>query len=209
MLTKLQSRWSNDYWERCMSILGSRYGIANPNRIHRLCLNLDQASGFVNWNWKGVKKVESAIFPHTNWHGVNKTGFKMDSHSQCSGSRVLLGYVLWINFQLSSGALSPLCFLKSNKEPNGGHQTCVMAASPHTIKLTSSGDFSFESNFQTVITDTFLSTGIDKILYSRKIIVASPKCWPLLCNLWDRQTQTQSGWSHQLMVFGGFPIQSI
>ena len=140
MLTKLQSCWSNDYWERCTSILGSRYGIANPNRIHRLCLNQDRIC--INWNWKGVK-VESALFMR-NWPDVGMVWIKLDlkwtqTHSirRCLGTWVLLGYVLWINFQLSSGALSPLCFLKSNKEPNGGHQTCVMAASPHTIKSTS------------------------------------------------------------------------
>ena len=193
MLTKPQSCWSNDYWERCTSILGSRYGIANPNRIHRLCLNQDRIC--INWNWKGVK-VESAIFTR-NWPDVGRVWIKLDlkwtqTHSirQCLGTWVLLGYVLWINFQLSSGALSPLCFLKSNKEPNGVHQTCVIPASPHTIKSTAR-DFLFQLNFSS-FKQTVFCPGNDKIVYSRKNFVASPVCWPLLCS--QGQTDSDTGW---------------
>ena len=177
MLTKPQSCWSNDYWERCTSILGGRYGIANPNRIHRLCLNQDRIC--INWNWKGVK-VESVIFTR-NWPDVGRVWIKLDlkwtqTHSirQCLGTWVLLGYVLWINFQLSSGALSPLCFLKSNKEPNGVHQTCVIPTSPHTIKSTARGFF-IPIEFQLFKQTVFFAQGLIKLCI-QEIFVASPVC---------------------------------
>ena len=105
-------------------------------------------------------------------------------------TRVLLGFVLWINSKLSSGTFSPLCFLKSNKEPNGVHQTCVMAASPHTIKLKSKWFF-IRKKYSDDSTDTFLlveSRNFEFCIREKSLLL--PLNFGFCYTTQDRQAQT-------------------
>ena len=162
MLTKPQLCWSNDYWERCMSILGGRYGIANPNRIHRLCLNQDRIC--INWNWKGIK-VESVIFTR-NWPDVGRVWIKLDlkwtqTHSIRHSASAWGPESCWDMFcELISNFPRELYphYVFWNQIKNQMGAIRHVSWRPHPIQSNQHpGDFSFQLNFTSfILTDSFL-----------------------------------------------------